>query len=79
MQSYEEGIIPKDNIYFNKYLSLPIDISLKDVSFANRALKHITASRGTADGVLEFSQNRKVQLFNSQMEVHKWAAKEHIS
>lgn len=77
MQSYEEGLIPKDNIYFNKYLGLPNDVSLKDVSFANRALKHITASRETADGVVEFLQKRKVQLFNSQMEVHKWAANEH--
>ena len=77
MQSYEAGIIPKENILFDKYLTLPVDVTLKDVSFANRAVKHIVATREAASDVLELLHNRNVQLFNSQMEVKKWATNEH--
>ena len=40
--SYSSGVIPKENIYFSKYLQVPEDVSVKDVSFANRAASHIT-------------------------------------
>lgn len=77
MQSYEEGVIPKENIFFKKYLTPPVDCSLKDVSFANRSLKHIVATKTTAEDILDLLQKRKVQLFDSQMEVQKWAANEY--
>ena len=56
MQSFEEGIIPKENVFLiNKlYFILSNDASLKaHVSFEYRAVKHIVATRETADDVLE--------------------------
>lgn len=75
-KSYEEGIIPKENIFFNKYLTMPEDVTLKEVSFANRAASHISGTRQAADELLELMQNRKVHLFDSHMELRKWAANE---
>ena len=48
MQSYEEGVIPKENIFFKKYLSPPVDCTLKDLSFANRSLLHVIATKKAA-------------------------------
>ena len=39
--SYEAGLIPKENISFHKYLSLPENIILKNVSLCSRAHQHV--------------------------------------
>ena len=77
MQSYEVGIIPKEKIFFDKYLTPPVDVSLRDESFAYRAVKHIVATRETADDLLELLHKRNIQLFNNQMEVKEWEANWH--
>ena len=43
--SYEKGIIPKENISFHRYLLLPVDPNVKDLSLASRALNHTTATK----------------------------------
>ena len=75
--SYDEGIIPKENISFNRYLLLPVDPDVKDLSLASRALNHIIATKQKIDQLLTQLQKRKTELFNSQMELKKWAANEH--
>eukprot|EP00112_Aurelia_sp_Birch-Aquarium-sp1_P001967 Seg1216.4 transcript_id=Seg1216.4/GoldUCD/mRNA.D3Y31 product="hypothetical protein" protein_id=Seg1216.4/GoldUCD/D3Y31 len=74
--SYDEGVIPKENISFERYLVLPVDPEIKDLSLASRASTHIIATKQKIDQLLTQLQKRKTELFNSQMELKKWAANE---
>ena len=75
--SYSSGVVPKESIFFSKYLQVPEDVLVKDVRFANRAASHITNTRKSADELLELLQKRKALLFNNQLELKKWASNEH--
>ncbi|CAB4002383.1 adhesion G -coupled receptor L2-like [Paramuricea clavata] len=44
VKSYEEGVLPKENISVGKYKTIPDNLSLRDVSFANRVDSHIKTS-----------------------------------
>ncbi|CAB4012575.1 Hypothetical predicted protein [Paramuricea clavata] len=76
VKSYEEGFLPKENISVGKYKTMPDNPSLRDLSFANRVDSHIKATRKAAERLLEQLQNRKVELFDSHMELEKWAENE---
>ena len=70
-------LYPRKVFFFTKYLQVPEDVLVKDVSFANRAASHITNTRKSADELLELLQKRKALLFNNQLELKKWASNEH--
>ena len=70
-------LYPRKVFFFSKYLQVPEDVLVKDVSFANRAASHITNTRKSADELLELLQKRKALLFNNQLELKKWASNEH--
>ena len=73
---YEEGLVPKENILVKKYQTIPDDATLKDVSFVNRATSHIKATREDIEDVLDTLKKRKVQLYEKDMELKKWAGNE---
>ena len=75
--SYDEGVIPKENISFDWYLLLPVDPDVKDLSLASRALNHIIAIKQKIGQHQTQLQKRQTELFNSQMELKKWAENEH--
>ena len=73
---YEEGLVPKENILVKKYRTIPDDAALKDVSFVNRATSHIKETREDIEDVLDTLKKRKVQLYEKDMELKKWAGNE---
>ena len=73
---YEEGLVPKENILVKKYRTIPDDATLKDVSFVNRATSHIKATREDIEDVQDTLKKRKVQLYEKDMELKKWAGNE---
>jgi hypothetical protein len=73
---YEEGLVPKENILVKKYQTIPDDATLKDVSFVNRAASHIKATREDIEDVLDNLKKRKIQLYETDMELKKWAGNE---
>ena len=75
-KSYQEGFLPKENIFVDRYHTMPDDATLKDVSFVNRAASHIRATREAIEELLEKLQKRKVELFDHHMELKKWAKNE---
>lgn len=75
--SYAAGIIAKENIFFQKYLSVPEDITVKDVSFASRAACHITKTRKSLDELLDVLHKRKTKLYNNKLELKMWATSEY--
>ena len=76
ISSYEAGVLPKVNISVGRYKTMPDNPSVRDLSFANRADNHVKATKNDAERLLEQSQNRKVELFDSHMELKKWAENE---
>ena len=77
MTSYEEGLIPKENIMIKRYLEMPTDPTLKDVSHAGRALKHIKSTCiSKSDELLEMLKKRNQELYNEENEVKRWAKNE---
>ena len=70
-------LYPRKVFFFTKYLQVPEDVLVKDVSFANRTASYITNTRKSADELLELLQKRKALLFNNQLELKKWASNEH--
>ena len=76
INSYVEGVIPKENILLHKYLKLPDDGNLKDLSLAGRAHNHICRTKLAIDELLLKLQNRKQELYNAHLELKMWARNE---
>ena len=73
---YKEGLVPKENILVKKYRTILDDATLKDVSFVNMATSHIKATREDTEDVLDTLKKKKVQLYEKDMELKKWAGNE---
>jgi hypothetical protein len=76
LTSYEEGLIPKDNIMIKRYLEMPTDPTLKDLSHAGRAMEHIKPTCAKSDELLEMLKKRNQELYNEENEVKQWAENE---
>ena len=76
LTSYEEGLIPKDNIMIKRYLEMPTDPTLKDLSHAGRAMEHIKSTCAKSDELLEMLKKRNQELHNEENEVKQWAENE---
>jgi hypothetical protein len=76
LTSYEEGLIPKENIMIKRYLEMPTDPTLKDVSHAVRALEHIKSTCAKSDELLEMLKKINQELYNEENEVKRWAKNE---
>ena len=77
VNSYVKCVIPKKNFRFHNYLKLSCDATLKDLSLARRAYNHICTTKLAIDKLLLKLQNRKQELYNTQLELKKWATDEH--
>ncbi|CAB3995990.1 Hypothetical predicted protein [Paramuricea clavata] len=69
LTSYEEGLIPKENIMIKRNLEMPTDPTLKDVSHAGRALEHIKSTCAKSDELLEMLKKRNQELYKEENEV----------
>jgi transposase len=76
LTSYKEGLIPKDNIMIKRYLEMPTDPTLKDLSHAGRAMEHIKSTCAKSDELLEMLKKRNQELYNEENEVKQWAENE---
>jgi hypothetical protein len=76
LTSYEEGLIPKENIMITRYLEMPTDPTLKDVSHAGRALEYIKSTCAKSDELLEMLKKINQELYNEENEVKQWAKNE---
>ena len=73
---YEQGLIIKENINFKRYLTLPINSTLKDASQAGRALQHVQSTRLKIDEIQEKLRNRNLELHDRDHKIRKWASNE---
>lgn len=76
LRSYEEGLIPKESIMIKRYLEMPDDPTLRDVSHASRALEHVKSTFVKTDELLEMLKKRNLELYDRNSEVKRWAKNE---
>ena len=77
IDSYKEGLIPKENIKWKQYATFPVDAKVEDVSKAQRALAHVQNTKGLLEGIHMKLNNRRKELFDSNMILLLWAEDEH--
>ena len=73
---YEQCLIIKENIKFQRYLTLPRDPTLKDASQAGRTLQHVQSTRLNIDEIQERLRNRNSELHERDDKIRKWASNE---
>ena len=76
LANYEEGLIPKENIMIKRYLQMPADPTVKDVSLASRAFEHVKSTCAKNDELLEMLKKRNQELYDEENEIKRWAKNE---
>ena len=56
-----------------RYLEMPTDPTLKDVSHAGRALEYVKSTCAKSDELFEMPKKRNQELYNEENEVKRWA------
>ena len=74
--SYEEAIIPKDNIAWKRYLQFPSDVKFEDVGKCARAVEHFNGTIKLLNELQEQLSARKRELYGENMEPKSWATDE---
>ena len=74
---YEQGVIPKENIKLDRYVNVPEDPSIKDVSHANSALRHVMSTNAKIDKLFDNLKLINLQLYDKEeMQLKRWASNE---
>ena len=76
LANYEQGLIPKENIMIKRYLQMPADPTVKDVSLASRAFEHVKSTCAKSDELLEMLKKRNQELYDEENEIKRWAKNE---
>eukprot|EP00794_Sanderia_malayensis_P001759 gene1759-1960_t len=74
---YDQGVIPKENIKLDRYVNVPKDPSIKNVSHANRALRHVMSTHAKVDKLVNTLKQRNLQLYDKEeTQLKCWASNE---
>ena len=78
MRSYiDQGEVPKENIKLDSYVNVPEDPSIKDVSHATRALRHVMNIHAKIDKLLYNLKQKNLQLYDrEEIQLKRWASNE---
>ena len=59
---YDQGVVPKKNIELDRYVNVPEDPSIKDVSHATRALRYVMNTHAKIDKLLNNVKQRNFAI-----------------
>lgn len=74
--SQQEGVIPKQNINWNRYKDILANVKVDDVSKSQRAVEHFRATVQSLAALHDQLWARKKELYNDDMVEKVWASNE---
>ena len=74
--SYQEGVIPKENISWHRYKDFPPDVKVDDVSKSHLVVQHFNETLKSLNELNDQLLARKKELYNENMEEKIWASNE---
>ena len=74
--SYQEGLIPKQNICWKRCNDFPSDVKVDDASKSQCAVEHFNGTISSLKSLKDQLLSRKKELYNEHMEEKSWAGDE---
>ena len=71
--SYQEGLIPKQNICWKRCNDFPSDVKVDDASKSQCAVEHFNGTISSLKSLKDQLLSRKKELYNEHMEEKSWA------